>query len=419
MALIVQKFGGTSVGSVERIKNVARRVAKWKSRGHDVVVVPSAMSGETNRLIALAKEIQASPDPRELDVVAATGEQVTIGLLSMALIEQGVKAKSYTGQQVRVLTDSAFTKARIQAIDDARLRADLAAGYVPVVAGFQGADENGNLTTLGRGGSDTSAVALAAALKADECQIFTDVDGVYTTDPRIVQEARRLRTITFEEMLEMASLGSKVLQIRSVEFAGKYKVRLRVLSSLTDPLLPVEEEAVSGTLITFEEDQKMEQAIISGIAFSRDEAKITVMGVPDRPGIAYSILGPIADANVDVDMIIQNASTDGTTDFSFTVPRNDYNKAMDIAGRVKSTIGAESIVGDNKVCKVSMVGVGMRSHVGIASQMFRTLAEEGINIQMISTSEIKISVVVDEKYMELAVRVLHRAFGLEMQPAWV
>lgn len=417
MALIVQKFGGTSVGSVERIKNVARRVAKWKSRGHDVVVVPSAMSGETNRLIALAKEIQASPDPRELDVVAATGEQVTIGLLSMALIEQGVKAKSYTGQQVRVLTDSAFTKARIQAIDDARLRADLAAGYVPVVAGFQGADENGNLTTLGRGGSDTSAVALAAALKADECQIFTDVDGVYTTDPRIVQEARRLRTITFEEMLEMASLGSKVLQIRSVEFAGKYKVRLRVLSSLTDPLLPVEEEAVSGTLITFEEDQKMEQAIISGIAFSRDEAKITVMGVPDRPGIAYSILGPIADANVDVDMIIQNASTDGTTDFSFTVPRNDYTKAMDIAGKVKASIGAESIVGDNKVCKVSMVGVGMRSHVGIASQMFRTLAEEGINIQMISTSEIKISVVVDEKYMELAVRVLHRAFGLEMQPA--
>jgi len=417
MALIVQKFGGTSVGSVERIKNVARRVAKWKSKGHDVVVVPSAMSGETNRLIALAKEIQASPDPRELDVVAATGEQVTIGLLSMALMEQGVKARSYTGQQVRVLTDSAFTKARIQAIDDARLRADLAAGYVPVVAGFQGADEHGNLTTLGRGGSDTSAVALAAALKADECQIFTDVDGVYTTDPRIVQEARRLRTITFEEMLEMASLGSKVLQIRSVEFAGKYKVRLRVLSSLTDPLLPVEEEAVSGTLITFEEDQKMEQAIISGIAFSRDEAKITVMGVPDRPGIAYSILGPIADANVDVDMIIQNASTDGTTDFSFTVPRNDYNKAMDIAGRVKSTIGAESIVGDNKVCKVSMVGVGMRSHVGIASQMFRTLAEEGINIQMISTSEIKISVVVDEKYMELAVRVLHRAFGLEMQPA--
>jgi len=419
MALIVQKFGGTSVGSVERIKNVARRVAKWKSKGHDVVVVPSAMSGETNRLIALAKEIQASPDPRELDVVAATGEQVTIGLLSMALMEQGVKARSYTGQQVRVLTDSAFTKARIQAIDDARLRADLAAGYVPVVAGFQGADEHGNLTTLGRGGSDTSAVALAAALKADECQIFTDVDGVYTTDPRIVQEARRLRTITFEEMLEMASLGSKVLQIRSVEFAGKYKVRLRVLSSLTDPLLPVEEEAVSGTLITFEEDQKMEQAIISGIAFSRDEAKITVMGVPDRPGIAYSILGPIADANVDVDMIIQNASTDGTTDFSFTVPRNDYTKAMDIAGKVKASIGAESIVGDNKVCKVSMVGVGMRSHVGIASQMFRTLAEEGINIQMISTSEIKISVVVDEKYMELAVRVLHRAFGLEMQPAWV
>ena len=417
MALIVQKFGGTSVGSTERIKNVARRVGKWKAQGHDVVVVPSAMSGETNRLIALAKEIQGTPDPRELDVITSTGEQVTIGLLSMALMNIGVKARSYTGSQVRVLTDSAFNKARIQAIDEDRLRADLAAGIVPVVAGFQGTDSQGNITTLGRGGSDTSAVALAAALKADECQIFTDVDGVYTTDPRIVAEARRLHTITFEEMLEMASLGSKVLQIRSVEFAGKYKVRLRVLSSLTDPLLPVEEEAVSGTLITFEEDQKMEQAIISGIAFSRDEAKITVMGVPDRPGIAYAILGPIAEANVDVDMIIQNASVDEMTDFSFTVPRADYSKAMDIAKTIKAKIGARKIVGDNKVCKVSLVGVGMRSHVGIASQMFRTLSEEGINIQMISTSEIKISVVVDEKYMELAVRVLHKAFELETQPA--
>jgi len=416
MALIVQKFGGTSVGSTERIRNVARRVAKWKQAGHDVVVVPSAMAGETNRLIALAKEIQTQPDPRELDVVASTGEQVTIGLLSMALMSLGVKAKSYTGAQVRVLTDSAFTKARIVDIDEQRLRADIAKGYVPVVAGFQGMDEAGNITTLGRGGSDTSAVALAAALRADECQIFTDVDGVYTTDPRIVPEARRLATVTFEEMLEMASLGSKVLQIRSVEFAGKYRVRLRVLSSLTDPMLPIADEAKSGTLITFEEDEKMEQAVISGIAFSRDEAKITVMGVPDRPGIAYAILGPIADANVDVDMIIQNASVEGMTDFSFTVPRGDYQKAIDIAQKVQKHIDAKAIVGDNKVAKVSMVGVGMRSHVGIASQMFRTLAEEGINIQMISTSEIKISVVIDEKYLELAVRVLHKAFGLD-QPA--
>jgi len=405
MALIVQKFGGTSVGSVERIKAVARRVARWKAHGHQLVVVPSAMSGETNRLIALAKEIQANPDSRELDVIAATGEQVTIGLLSMALMDLGLKAKSYTGAQVRVLTDSAFNKARIVSIDEERLRTDIAAGYIAVVAGFQGVDGAGNLTTLGRGGSDTSAVALAAALKADECQIYTDVDGVYTTDPRIVPEARRLKTVSFEEMLEMASLGSKVLQIRSVEFAGKYKVRMRVLSSF--------EDEGEGTLITFEEDEKMEQAVISGIAFSRDEAKITVMGVPDRPGIAYAILGPIADANVDVDMIIQNASVDGITDFSFTVHRNDYQKAMDIAKKVQSHIGAKAIVGDNKVCKVSMVGLGMRSHVGIASQMFRTLSEEGINIQMISTSEIKISVVVDEKYMELAVRVLHKAFGLE------
>ncbi len=417
MALIVQKYGGTSVGSVERIKAVARRVAKWRRHGHDVVLVVSAMSGETNRLIALAKDVQASPDPRELDVIASTGEQVTIGLAAMALISLGVKARSYTGAQVRVVTDSAFTKARILSIDEERLRADLAAGIVPVVAGFQGMDAQGNITTLGRGGSDTTGVALAAALRADECQIFTDVDGVYTTDPRIEPSARRLKTVTFEEMLEMASLGSKVLQIRSVEFAGKYKVRLRVVSSLTDPEIPVEEEAQSGTLITFEEDEKMEQAVISGIAFARDEAKLTVMGVPDRPGIAYAILGPIGDANIDVDMIIQNASTDGNTDFSFTVPRGDYAKATSILESVKQHIGAKAIVGDNRICKVSMVGVGMRSHVGIASKMFRTLAEEGINIQMISTSEIKISVVVDEKYMELAVRVLHKAFDLDQAPA--
>ncbi|HJY06366.1 MAG TPA: aspartate kinase [Bryobacteraceae bacterium] len=407
MALIVQKFGGTSVGSVERIKAVAQRVARWKAMGHDLVVVLSAMSGETNRLLALAKEVQAQPDPRELDVIAATGEQVTIGLLSMALMDLGLKAKSYTGAQVSVLTDSAHTKARIQSIDEERLHQDLADGCIPVVAGFQGMDAQGNITTLGRGGSDTSAVALAAALKADECHIYTDVDGVYTTDPRIVPEARRLKTVTFEEMLEMASLGSKVLQIRAVEFAGKYKVRLRVLSSFQDE--------GDGTLITFEEDEKMEKAVISGIAFSRDEAKITVTGVPDRPGIAYAILGPIADSNIDVDMIIQNAGVDDTTDFSFTIPRGDYNKAMEIAQKVQAHIGARSIVGDNKVCEVSMVGVGMRSHVGIASRMFRTLAEEGINIRMISTSEIKISVVVDEKYMELAVRVLHKEFGLEQE----
>lgn len=417
MAFIVQKFGGTSVASTERIRNVARRVAKWCAAGHQVVVVPSAMSGETNRLIGLARELQEEPDPRELDVVASTGEQVTVGLLSMALMAQGVKARSYTGWQVKVLTDSAFTKARILGIDEQRLREDLAAGIVPVVAGFQGIDAHGNLTTLGRGGSDTSAVALAAALKADECLIFTDVDGVYTTDPRIVPEARRLATITFEEMLEMASLGSKVLQIRSVEFAGKYRVRLRVLSSLTDPDLPVAVEAQSGTLITFEEDEQMEQAVISGIAFARDEAKLTVTGVPDRPGIAYAILGPVGDANIDVDMIIQNASVDGLTDFSFTVPRGDYSRALQILENVKSHIGARAILGDNRICKVSMVGVGMRTHAGIASRMFRTLSEEGINIQMISTSEIKISVVVDEKYLELAVRVLHKAFDLEQGAA--
>ena len=409
MSLIVQKFGGTSVGSTERIKNVAKRVARWKAQGHRLVVVPSAMSGETNRLIALAKEISADPDPRELDVVASTGEQVTIGLLSMALMEQGVKAKSYTGAQVKVLTDSAFTKARIERIDENRMRADLDAGFVVVVAGFQGVDAAGNITTLGRGGSDTSAVALAAALKADECQIYTDVDGVYTTDPRIVPEARRLDTITFEEMLEMASLGSKVLQIRSVEFAGKYKVKLRVLSAF-------DEKEGPGTLITYEEDDKMEKAAISGIAFNHDEAKITVMGVPDRPGIAYQILGPIGEANIDVDMIIQNASVDGMTDFSFTVHRNEYAKAMDVLNQqVKSHIKATDIRGDAKVCKVSLVGVGMRTHAGVAGKMFRTLAEEGINIQMISTSEIKIAVVIDEKYMELAVRALHKAFGLDQQ----
>ncbi len=407
MALIVQKFGGTSVGSTDRIKNVARRVARWKAQGHDIIVVPSAMSGETNRLIGLAKEISSNPDPRELDVIASTGEQVTIGLLAMALHEEGLKAKSYTGHQVRVLTDSTYTKARILKIDDDRIRKDLADGNVVVVAGFQGADEHGNITTLGRGGSDTSAVALAAALRADECQIYTDVDGVYTTDPRIVPEARKLDTITFEEMLEMASLGSKVLQIRSVEFAGKYKVKLRVLSSFQDE--------GEGTLITVEEDKQMEQPIISGIAFNRDEAKLTVLGVPDRPGIAYQILGPIADANIDVDMIIQNVGHDGTTDFSFTVNRGDYNKALGVLETVKGHIGAREIVGDNKTCKVSAVGVGMRSHPGVASKMFRALAEEGINIQMISTSEIKISVVIDEKYLELAVRILHKTFGLDKE----
>jgi len=406
MALIVQKYGGTSVGTTERIKQVANRIARFRAAGNQLVVVVSAMSGETNRLIGLAKEIQFDPDPRELDVVVSTGEQVTIGLLCMALLGSGVKAKSYTGAQVRILTDSAFTKARIRKIDEERMRADLAEGTVVVVAGFQGTDEEGNVTTLGRGGSDTTGVALAAALKADECQIYTDVDGVYTTDPRIVPEARRLKSITFEEMLEMASLGSKVLQIRSVEFAGKYKVRLRVLSSF--------EEEGEGTLITFEDDKKMEQAVISGIAFNRDEAKITVMGVPDRPGIAYAILGPIGDANIDVDMIIQNASVNGTTDLSFTVHWNEYQKALDVLNKqVKDHIKAADIRGDNKICKVSMVGVGMRTHAGIASQMFRTLAEEGINIQMISTSEIKISVVIDEKYMELAVRTLHKAFGLD------
>ena len=409
MALIVQKYGGTSMGSPERIRNVARRVARWKAQGHQLVVVVSAMSGETNRLIALAKDVSPQPDGRELDVMISTGEQVTIALLAMALKDIGVEAKSYTGGQVKVLTDSTHTKARILHIDEGNMRRDLDQGTVVIVAGFQGVDDDGNITTLGRGGSDTSGVALAAALKADECQIYTDVDGVYTTDPRIVPEARKLESVTFEEMLELASLGSKVLQIRSVEFAGKYKVKLRVLSSLEE-----EGQETSGTLITFEEDKNMEQPIISGIAFNRDEAKLTVLGVPDRPGIAYQILGPIAESNIDVDMIIQNVGHDGTTDFSFTVNRGEYARARKmLEEQIKPHVGARAIEGDNKICKVSAVGVGMRSHPGVASKMFRTLAEEGINIQMISTSEIKISVVVDEKYLELAVRVLHRAFGLD------
>ncbi len=407
MALIVQKYGGTSVANPERIRHVARRVARYKAMGHQVVVVVSAMSGETNRLIALAKEIMPDPDPRELDVMVSTGEQVTIGMTALALMELGIKAKSYTGTQVKILTDDAFNKARILDIDQHNLKKDLDDGYVCVVAGFQGVDANGNITTLGRGGSDTTGVALAAALKADECQIYTDVDGVYTTDPRVVPEARRLEKITFEEMLELASQGSKVLQIRSVEFAGKYKVKLRVLSSF--------EEEGDGTLITFEENEEnMEEPIISGIAFNRDEAKITVTGVPDKPGIAYQILGPVADANIDVDMIIQNVGADGTTDFTFTVHKNEMNKTLALLrDKVQGHIQAREISGDDKIAKVSVVGVGMRSHVGIASQMFRTLAEEGINIQMISTSEIKIAVVIEEKYMELAVRVLHKAFGLE------
>ncbi|MBU2640530.1 MAG: aspartate kinase [Gammaproteobacteria bacterium] len=409
MALIVQKYGGTSVASVERIRAVAERVAKFKMLGHQVVVVLSAMSGETNRLIGLAKQIQTTPDPRELDMMVSTGEQVTIALLAMALKDLGLKAKSYTGAQVRILTDDAFTKARILSIDESRMRADLDSGHVIVVAGFQGVDEAGNITTLGRGGSDTTGVALAAALKADECQIYTDVDGVYTTDPRVVPDARRLKTITFEEMLEMASLGSKVLQIRSVEFAGKYKVKLRVLSSFQDE--------GDGTLITFEENASMEQPVISGIAFNRDEAKITVVGVPDHPGIAYQILGPVADANIDVDMIVQNVGHMNTTDFTFTVHRNDFAKAMDIVKSTATTIGAREVTGDDKIAKISIVGVGMRSHVGVARTMFETLSKENINLQMISTSEIKISVVVEDKYMELAVRALHQAFELDKATA--
>ncbi len=407
MALIVQKYGGTSVGSVERIQNVARRIAKFKAQGDDVVVVVSAMSGETNRLIALADAVSGNnPNPREMDVVLATGEQVTIGLLAMALNSIGVPAKSYTGWQVSVKTNSAHTKARIDTIDDTAIHKDLKEGKVVIVAGFQGIDAEGNITTLGRGGSDTSAVALAAALKADECQIYTDVDGVYTTDPRVVPEARRLDKITFEEMLELASLGSKVLQIRSVEFAGKYRVRLRVLSSL-------EEDGGGGTLITFEEDEQMERVVVSGIAFDKNQARINVRGVPDKPGIAYQILGAVADANIEVDMIIQNVGAEGTTDFSFTVPRVDYKNALEILNQVKEHIGATEVSGDDTVVKVSIVGLGMRSHVGVASTMFRTLAEEGINIQMISTSEIKVSVLIAEKYTELATRVLHSAFGLD------
>ncbi len=415
MSLIVHKYGGTSMGSVERIRNVAKRVAKWHRAGHQMVVVPSAMSGETNRLLKLAHEITPQPSPRELDVIAATGEQVSVGLLAIALQAEGLDAVSYAGWQVPIKTDSAFTKARIESIDGSKVKRDLEAGRVVVITGFQGVDPDGNIATLGRGGSDTSAVAVAAALEAEECLIYTDVDGVYTTDPRVVEEARRLDRVTFEEMLEMASLGSKVLQIRSVEFAGKYRVKTRVLSSLTDPMIALEQEMRSGTLITFEEDHEtMEKAVISGIAFQRDEARIAVIGVPDRPGIAYQILGPVADANIDVDMIIQNQSVEGKTDFTFTVGRGDYARAMDILNeQVKTHVAAERVLGEPKVSKVSVVGVGMRSHVGIASTMFRTLSEEGINIQMISTSEIKISVLIDEKYTELAVRALHKAFGLE------
>ena len=414
MALIVHKYGGTSMGSVERIKNVARRVAKWHAAGHQVVVVPSAMSGETNRLLGLAKELSETADGRELDMIAATGEQASSGLLAIALQAAGLQARSYAGWQVPIRTDSAFTKARITAIDDKRIRADLDAGRVVVVTGFQGVDDAGHITTLGRGGSDTSAVAVAAALKADECLIYTDVDGVYTTDPRVEPDARRLSVISFEEMLEMASLGSKVLQIRSVEFAGKYRVPTRVLSSLTDPDIPLGEEMRSGTLITFEEDEKMEAAVVSGIAFSRDEAKVTLLGVPDKPGIAFAILGKVADANIDVDMIVQNQSVAGTTDFTFTVHRNEFNRTLALLkGSIAPAVGASEVLSDDKVAKVSIVGIGMRSHAGVASLMFKTLAQENINIQMISTSEIKTSVLIEDKYMELAVRALHKAFGLE------
>ena len=418
MALIVHKYGGTSMGSTERISNVAKRVAKWVRAGHQLVVVPSAMSGETNRLLALAKEVAPARHTdavaRELDMLASTGEQVSVGLLALALQAEGLEAVSYAGWQVPIRTNNAYTKARIESIDDKKVRADLDAGRVVIITGFQGIDEEGNITTLGRGGSDTSAVAVAAAMKADECLIYTDVDGVYTTDPRVEPDAQRLKTVSFEEMLEMASLGSKVLQIRSVEFAGKYRVPLRVLSSFTPWDIDINEEARSGTLITFEEDEKMEQAIVSGIAFNRDEAKISVLSVPDRPGIAYNILGAVADANIEVDMIIQNLSKDGKTDFSFTVHRNDYARTVDLLkSKVLPALGTENLVGDTKICKVSIVGIGMRSHVGVASKMFRALSEEGINIQMISTSEIKTSVVIDEKYMELAVRALHRAFDLD------
>ncbi len=421
MALIVHKYGGTSMGSTERIRNVAKRVAKWARAGHQMVVVPSAMSGETNRLLGLAKELAPAKATdaysRELDMLAATGEQASSALLAIALQAEGMASVSYAGWQVPIKTNSAYTKARIESIDDAKVRADLAAGKVVIVTGFQGMDEQGNITTLGRGGSDTSAVAVAVAMKAKECLIYTDVDGVYTTDPRVVPEARRLHTVSFEEMLEMASMGSKVLQIRSVEFAGKYRMPLRVLSSFTPWDIDIDEEAASGTLISFEEDEHMEQAIVSGIAFNRDEAKISVLGVPDKPGIAYQILGAVADANIEVDVIIQNISKDGKTDFSFTVNRGDYARAVDLLKtQVLPHLGAQEVVGDTKICKVSIVGIGMRSHVGVASKMFRCLSEEGINIQMISTSEIKTSVVIDEKYMELAVRALHKVFDLDQPP---
>ncbi len=422
MALIVHKYGGTSMGSTERIELVAKRVAKWAKAGHQMVVVPSAMSGETNRLLALAKELQPSNPTnsfyRELDMLASTGEQASSALLAIALQAQGIDSISYSGWQLPIRTSNAFTKARIESIDSDKVKNDLKIGKVVIITGFQGVDNLGNVTTLGRGGSDTSAVAVAAALKADECLIFTDVDGVYTTDPRVVPLARRLQTVSFEEMLEMASMGSKVLQIRSVEFAGKYKVKLRVLSSFTPWDIPVNEEAESGTLITFEEDENMEQAIVSGIAFNRDEAKISILGVPDKPGIAYQILGQVAKANIEVDMIIQNISKDGKTDFSFTVNRNDHSKAMNLLkDTVLPNLGASEVRGDTEICKVSIVGIGMRSHVGVASKMFQVLSEENINIQMISTSEIKTSVVIDEKYMELAVRALHKAFDLDQPEA--
>ncbi|MBU2886462.1 aspartate kinase [Gilvimarinus agarilyticus] len=409
MSLLVQKYGGTSVGTTERIEAVADKVAGFRQQGHDMVIVVSAMSGETNRLIALAKDIQETPDPREMDVLVSTGEQVTIALLCMALKKRGWDARSYTGGQVRILTDDSHTKARIQEIDEANMRADLDAGRVVVVAGFQGVDAQGNITTLGRGGSDTTGVALAAALKADECQIYTDVDGVYTTDPRVVDRARRLEKITFEEMLEMASLGSKVLQIRAVEFAGKYNVPLRVLSSFKEG---------PGTLITLDEEENtMEQPVVSGIAFNRDEAKITLAGIPDLPGIASKILAPVGEANIEVDVIVQNVGADNTTDLTFTVNRGDMNKTVDVLSAVAKEIGAREVTGDDAIAKVSIVGVGMRSHAGVASTMFSALAAEGINIQMITTSEIKISVIISEKYLELAVRTLHSAFGLDAEPA--
>ncbi|MBP6305783.1 MAG: aspartate kinase [Giesbergeria sp.] len=422
MALIVQKYGGTSMGSPDRIRLVAKRVAKWARAGHQIVVVPSAMSGETNRLLGLAGELAPQHADaayhRELDMLAATGEQASSALLAIALQAEGMPSVSYAGWQVPVRTDSSHTKARIESIDDKRVRADLDAGKVVIVTGFQGIDDNGNITTLGRGGSDTSAVAIAAAMKAAECLIFTDVDGVYTTDPRVVSAASRLHTVSFEEMLEMASLGSKVLQIRSVEFAGKYKVPMRVLSSFTPWDIDLAEEAQSGTLITFEEDEKMEKAVVSGIAFNRGEAKISVLGIPDTPGMAYRILGPVADANIEVDVIIQNVSKDGKADFSFTVNHSDFARAVELLRtKVVPELGAKEVVGDPNICKVSIVGIGMRSHVGVASTMFRVLSEEGINIQMISTSEIKTSVVIDEKYLELAVRALHTAFGLDQPVA--